>query len=44
MRILLPALIDQIDEWHTNPNALRGLATGFTDFDARPAACARATS
>ena len=31
--ILLPPLIDKIDEWHTNPNKLRGLATGFTDFD-----------
>ena len=30
---LLPALIDKIDEWHDNPNALRGLPTGFTDFD-----------
>jgi replicative DNA helicase len=30
---LLPPLIDKIDEWHRNPNKLRGLATGFTDFD-----------
>jgi len=30
---LLPGLIDQIDEWHSNPDKLRGLATGFTDFD-----------
>ena len=30
---LLPELIDKIDEWHTNPNKLRGLASGFTDFD-----------
>jgi len=30
---LLPPLIDKIDEWHTNPSKLRGLATGFTDFD-----------
>lgn len=30
---LLPTLIDKIDEWHTNPDKLRGLATGFTDFD-----------
>src|SRR5258707_4798480 len=30
---LLPALIDKIDEWHTNPNTMRGLPTGFTDFD-----------
>ncbi len=33
VNVLLPPLIDRIDEWHTNPNALRGLATGFTDFD-----------
>jgi len=30
---MLPGLIDKIDEWHTNPDALRGLPTGFTDFD-----------
>ncbi len=30
---LLPGLIDKIDEWHTNPNALRGLSTGFAEFD-----------
>jgi replicative DNA helicase len=30
---LLPPLIDKIDEWHTNPNSMRGLPTGFTDFD-----------
>jgi replicative DNA helicase len=30
---LLPPLIDKIDEWHTNPDKLRGLATGFADFD-----------
>ena len=33
VRSLLPELIDQIDEWHTNPNALRGLATGYAEFD-----------
>jgi len=33
VRTLLPAVIDQIDEWHTNPDKLRGLATGFADFD-----------
>ncbi|HTW38007.1 MAG TPA: replicative DNA helicase [Steroidobacteraceae bacterium] len=33
VRTLLPAIIDQIDEWHTNPDKLRGLATGFADFD-----------
>ena len=27
------ALIDKIDEWHSDPDKLRGLATGFTDFD-----------
>jgi replicative DNA helicase len=30
---ILPPLIDKIDEWHSNPDKLRGLATGFTDFD-----------
>jgi replicative DNA helicase len=30
---MLPALIDKIDEWHSDPNRLRGLPTGFTDFD-----------
>ena len=30
---LLPAVIDQIDEWHSNPDKLRGLPSGFTDFD-----------
>jgi replicative DNA helicase len=30
---LLSPLIDKIDEWHRNPDQLRGLATGFTDFD-----------
>jgi replicative DNA helicase len=30
---MLPAVIDQIDEWHSNPDQMRGLATGFTDFD-----------
>jgi replicative DNA helicase len=33
VRSLLPHVIDQIDEWHTNPDSLRGLPTGFTDFD-----------
>ena len=33
VRQLLPAVIDQIDEWHNNPDKLRGLPTGFTDFD-----------
>ncbi|MGH8293903.1 MAG: replicative DNA helicase [Steroidobacteraceae bacterium] len=33
VRHLLPPVIDQIDEWHSNPNKLRGLPTGFTDFD-----------
>jgi len=33
VRSLLPGVIDQIDEWHTNPDKLRGLATGFADFD-----------
>jgi len=30
---VLPALIDKIDDWHANPSKLRGLPTGFTDFD-----------
>jgi replicative DNA helicase len=33
VRQLLPAVIDQIDEWHNNPDKLRGLATGFAEFD-----------
>jgi replicative DNA helicase len=33
VRTLLPEVIDQIDEWHSNPDKLRGLATGFSDFD-----------
>ncbi len=33
VRTLLPAVIDQIDEWHNNPDKLRGLPTGFSDFD-----------
>jgi replicative DNA helicase len=33
VRSLLPAVIDQIDEWHNNPDQLRGLPTGFSDFD-----------
>jgi replicative DNA helicase len=33
VRSLLPGLIDKIDEWHSNPDSLRGLPTGFADFD-----------
>ncbi len=33
VRTLLPEIIDQIDELHTNPDKPRGLATGFADFD-----------
>ncbi len=33
VRTLLPAVIDQIDEAHNNPNKLRGLPTGFAEFD-----------
>jgi replicative DNA helicase len=33
VRALLPGVIDQIDDWHNNPDKLRGLPTGFTDFD-----------
>ena len=32
-RICCRRLIDQIDEWHQHPEKLRGLATGFHDFD-----------
>ncbi|MEY3714065.1 MAG: hypothetical protein RL321_1685 [Pseudomonadota bacterium] len=30
---LMPSLIDQIDEWHNNPDGMRGLPTGFDEFD-----------
>jgi replicative DNA helicase len=33
VRNILPQVIDQIDDWHANPGKLRGLPTGFTDFD-----------
>jgi len=33
VRSILPPLIDKIDAWQTNPDGLRGLPTGFTDFD-----------
>jgi replicative DNA helicase len=33
IQTLMPGLIDQIDEWHANPSGLRGLPTGFDDFD-----------
>jgi replicative DNA helicase len=33
VKTLLPQVIDQIDEWHSNPDSMRGLATGFADFD-----------
>ncbi|HZO23561.1 MAG TPA: replicative DNA helicase [Steroidobacteraceae bacterium] len=32
-RVLLPPLIDRIDEWNQNPEGMRGLPTGFIDFD-----------
>jgi replicative DNA helicase len=35
VRRMLPGLIEKIDEWHSNPDAMRGLATGFVDFDRR---------
>ena len=38
---MLPPLIDKIDEWHTNPDKLRGLATRLhrvRPHDRRPAA------
>jgi replicative DNA helicase len=33
VRTLLPGVIDQIDEAYANPDSLRGLPTGFSDFD-----------
>jgi replicative DNA helicase len=33
IKTLLPQVIDQIDDWHNNPDKLRGLPTGFTEFD-----------
>jgi replicative DNA helicase len=33
VRTLLPGVIDQIDDAYTNPDKLRGLPTGFSDFD-----------
>jgi replicative DNA helicase len=33
VRTMLPALIDKIDEWHSNPDGMRGIPTGFADFD-----------
>ncbi len=33
VRSLLPRVIDQIDDAHSNPDKLRGLATGFSEFD-----------
>ena len=35
VRTMLPGLIDKIDEWHSNPDAMRGVATGFIDYDRR---------
>ncbi|MEN9704873.1 MAG: replicative helicase [Pseudomonadota bacterium] len=35
VRAMLPELIDKIDEWHSNPDKLRGIATGFADFDGK---------
>ena len=33
VKTLMPALIDQIDDWHANPDKLRGLPTGFDELD-----------
>jgi replicative DNA helicase len=33
VRSLLPAVIDQIDDAYANPDKLRGLPTGFSEFD-----------
>lgn len=30
---MLPDLLARIDEWHNNPDGMRGLPTGFADFD-----------
>jgi replicative DNA helicase len=35
VRSMLPQLIDKIDEWHSNPDKMRGIATGFADFDSK---------
>jgi len=35
VRVMLPGLIDKIDEWHSNPDGMRGVATGFIDYDRR---------
>ncbi|MGH6740147.1 MAG: DnaB-like helicase N-terminal domain-containing protein, partial [Bradyrhizobium sp.] len=33
VRMMLPHVIDQIDEAHSNPDKLRGLPSGFAEFD-----------
>jgi replicative DNA helicase len=33
VRTLLPQVIDQIDDAHSNPDKLRGLPSGFAEFD-----------
>jgi replicative DNA helicase len=33
IQTLMPGLIDQIDDWHANPDGLRGLPSGFDEFD-----------
>ena len=33
IRAMLPGVIDQIDDAYSNPDKMRGLPTGFTDFD-----------
>lgn len=33
VRTMLPHVIDQIDEAHSNPDKLRGLPSGFAEFD-----------
>jgi replicative DNA helicase len=30
---MMQGLIDKIDDWHNNPDGLRGLPTGFDEFD-----------
>ncbi len=33
VRTMLPELIDKIDDWHNNPDKLRGTPSGFIDYD-----------
>lgn len=33
VRSMLPTLIEKIDDWHNNPDKLRGTPSGFLDYD-----------